>query len=160
MASAKASTTRRVCLSYTPLTLATTIPLALASFPHRGLDPPDLPPPTAPSAASPAAAAPRTTPSAARTGGATPPTPWSRCKKRVVIRERNGKSVTVMVVDECDSLHGCDDEHNFELPYATTTSSTGRRPCGRPWGSTPTTGGCPSRHRPSQLTVDAYNYPC
>ena len=23
-----------------------------------------------------------------------------------------------MVVDECDSLHGCDDEHNFEPPCA------------------------------------------
>lgn len=42
----------------------------------------------------------------------------SRCKKSVVIRASNGRSVRAMVVDECDSLHGCDDEHNFEPPCA------------------------------------------
>ncbi|XP_062201209.1 kiwellin-1-like [Phragmites australis] len=42
----------------------------------------------------------------------------SRCKKSIVIRARNGRSVTAIVVDECDSLHGCDDEHNFEPPCA------------------------------------------
>ncbi|CAL4934060.1 unnamed protein product [Urochloa decumbens] len=42
----------------------------------------------------------------------------SRCKKNIVIRAQNGRSVTAKVVDECDSLHGCDDEHNFEPPCA------------------------------------------
>ncbi|KAL6883476.1 hypothetical protein ACP4OV_010890 [Aristida adscensionis] len=42
----------------------------------------------------------------------------SRCKKNIVIRASNGRSVTAMVVDECDSLHGCDKEHNFEPPCA------------------------------------------
>ncbi|CAL4925589.1 unnamed protein product [Urochloa decumbens] len=42
----------------------------------------------------------------------------SRCKKSIVIRAKNGRSVTAKVVDECDSLHGCDDEHNFEPPCA------------------------------------------
>ncbi|KAF8722529.1 hypothetical protein HU200_022356 [Digitaria exilis] len=42
----------------------------------------------------------------------------SRCQKSVVIRAGNGRSVTAMVVDECDSLHGCDGEHNFEPPCA------------------------------------------
>uniref|UniRef100_K4AMC7 RlpA-like protein double-psi beta-barrel domain-containing protein n=1 Tax=Setaria italica TaxID=4555 RepID=K4AMC7_SETIT len=28
----------------------------------------------------------------------------------------NGNSVYTKVVDECDSVHGCDDEHNFEPP--------------------------------------------
>lgn len=43
----------------------------------------------------------------------------SRCGRSVVIRAtRNGRSVTAKVVDECDSLHGCDGEHNFEPPCA------------------------------------------
>ncbi|KAJ1295040.1 hypothetical protein BS78_01G193200 [Paspalum vaginatum] len=42
----------------------------------------------------------------------------SRCKKSIVIRAKNGRSVRAMVVDECDSLHGCDKEHNFEPPCA------------------------------------------
>ncbi|CAN6282657.1 unnamed protein product [Urochloa humidicola] len=42
----------------------------------------------------------------------------SRCKKNIVIQAANGRSVTAKVVDECDSLHGCDDEHNFEPPCA------------------------------------------
>ena len=42
----------------------------------------------------------------------------SRCGSSVVIRARNGRSITATVVDECDSLHGCDDEHNFEPPCA------------------------------------------
>jgi hypothetical protein len=41
-----------------------------------------------------------------------------RCQNSIVIRASNGRSVTAMVVDECDSLHGCDDEHNFEPPCA------------------------------------------
>ncbi|RCV42365.1 hypothetical protein SETIT_9G211000v2 [Setaria italica] len=40
----------------------------------------------------------------------------SRCRRSVVIRASNGRSVTAKVVDECDSMHGCDDEHNFEPP--------------------------------------------
>ncbi|RLN43144.1 ripening-related protein 3-like [Panicum miliaceum] len=42
----------------------------------------------------------------------------SRCGGSVVIRARNGRSVAATVVDECDSLHGCDGEHNFEPPCA------------------------------------------
>ena len=42
----------------------------------------------------------------------------SRCGGSVVIRARNGRSVAAKGVDECDSLHGCDDEHNFEPPCA------------------------------------------
>ncbi|OEL12760.1 Ripening-related protein 3 [Dichanthelium oligosanthes] len=42
----------------------------------------------------------------------------SRCQKSVVIRAANGRSVTAEVVDECDSRHGCDKEHNFEPPCA------------------------------------------
>lgn len=41
-----------------------------------------------------------------------------RCRKSIVIRASNGRSVKAMVVDECDSLHGCDTEHNFEPPCA------------------------------------------
>ncbi|KAE8818305.1 ripening-related protein 3-like [Hordeum vulgare] len=41
-----------------------------------------------------------------------------RCGKRVVIRAANGRSATATVVDECDSKHGCDEEHNFEPPCA------------------------------------------
>uniref|UniRef100_A0A0D9X2U8 Uncharacterized protein n=1 Tax=Leersia perrieri TaxID=77586 RepID=A0A0D9X2U8_9ORYZ len=39
----------------------------------------------------------------------------SRCGHRVRITA-NGKSVYAKVVDECDSVHGCDDEHNYEPP--------------------------------------------
>ncbi|KAL6883474.1 hypothetical protein ACP4OV_010888 [Aristida adscensionis] len=39
----------------------------------------------------------------------------SRCKKNIVITA-NGKSVTAMVVDACDSMNGCDKDHNFEPP--------------------------------------------
>uniref|UniRef100_A0ACD5WP61 Uncharacterized protein n=1 Tax=Avena sativa TaxID=4498 RepID=A0ACD5WP61_AVESA len=41
-----------------------------------------------------------------------------RCGSRVVIRAANGRTATATVVDECDSMHGCDDEHNFEPPCA------------------------------------------
>lgn len=41
-----------------------------------------------------------------------------RCQNNIVIRASNGRSVTAMVVDECDSLHGCDKDHNFEPPCA------------------------------------------
>ncbi|GJN41468.1 hypothetical protein PR202_gn00848 [Eleusine coracana subsp. coracana] len=39
----------------------------------------------------------------------------SRCGKNIRIRA-NGKSVLAKVVDECDSLHGCDSEHAFQPP--------------------------------------------
>ncbi|XP_021896278.1 kiwellin-like [Carica papaya] len=35
----------------------------------------------------------------------------SRCGKGIRIRARNGKSVVAKVVDECDSMNGCDKEH-------------------------------------------------
>jgi hypothetical protein len=39
----------------------------------------------------------------------------ARCGHRIKITA-NGNSVYAKVVDECDSVHGCDDEHNFEPP--------------------------------------------
>ncbi|XP_037445368.1 putative ripening-related protein 1 [Triticum dicoccoides] len=39
----------------------------------------------------------------------------SRCGDRIWIRA-NGRSVLAKVVDECDSLNGCDDEHAFQPP--------------------------------------------
>ncbi|XP_043717982.1 kiwellin-like [Telopea speciosissima] len=35
----------------------------------------------------------------------------SRCGKMVRITAKNGKTTTAKVVDECDSMHGCDKEH-------------------------------------------------
>ena len=35
----------------------------------------------------------------------------SRCGKMVTVYA-NGRSTTAQVVDECDSIHGCDDEHD------------------------------------------------
>ncbi|CAN1182245.1 Ripening-related protein grip22 [Linum perenne] len=35
----------------------------------------------------------------------------SRCGKRIRITAKNGKSVEAKVVDECDSMRGCDHEH-------------------------------------------------
>ncbi|CAN1171848.1 unnamed protein product [Linum perenne] len=35
----------------------------------------------------------------------------SRCGKKVRITAKNGKSVEAKVVDQCDSVNGCDDEH-------------------------------------------------
>jgi hypothetical protein len=47
------------------------------------------------------------------------PTGWydkgRRCDKNIRIRA-NGRSVLAKVVDECDSLHGCDREHAFQPP--------------------------------------------
>ncbi|TVT97910.1 hypothetical protein EJB05_56836, partial [Eragrostis curvula] len=40
----------------------------------------------------------------------------ARCGHRIKITATNGNSVYAKVVDECDSVHGCDDEHNFEPP--------------------------------------------
>ena len=39
----------------------------------------------------------------------------ARCGHRIKI-SANFNSVYAKVVDECDSVHGCDDEHNFEPP--------------------------------------------
>ncbi|GJU47053.1 putative RNA-directed DNA polymerase [Tanacetum coccineum] len=38
-----------------------------------------------------------------------------RCHKYITIYG-NGRSVKAMVVDECDSTMGCDDEHDYQLP--------------------------------------------
>ncbi|KAJ1295026.1 hypothetical protein BS78_01G191800 [Paspalum vaginatum] len=40
-----------------------------------------------------------------------------RCGKMVRVTA-NGRSVLAKVVDECDSVNGCDKEHNFEPPCA------------------------------------------
>jgi hypothetical protein len=40
----------------------------------------------------------------------------SRCGRMIKITASNGKSVTAKVVDECDTLHGCDREHGFLPP--------------------------------------------
>ena len=41
----------------------------------------------------------------------------SRCLKNIRIRG-NGKSVLAKVVDECDSVNGCDSRHGFRVPCA------------------------------------------
>uniref|UniRef100_A0ACD5YBR6 Uncharacterized protein n=1 Tax=Avena sativa TaxID=4498 RepID=A0ACD5YBR6_AVESA len=41
----------------------------------------------------------------------------ARCGHRIKI-SANGKSVYAKVVDECDSVYGCDEDHNFEPPCA------------------------------------------
>ena len=38
-----------------------------------------------------------------------------RCNKMIRING-NGRAVLAKVVDECDSVYGCDAEHNFEPP--------------------------------------------
>ncbi|CAL5200250.1 unnamed protein product [Lathyrus oleraceus] len=40
----------------------------------------------------------------------------SRCGKMIRITARNGKSTTAKVVDECDSVNGCDAEHAGQPP--------------------------------------------
>ncbi|CAK8536200.1 unnamed protein product [Lathyrus sativus] len=40
----------------------------------------------------------------------------SRCGKMIRITARNGKSTTAKVVDECDSVNGCDPEHAGQPP--------------------------------------------
>ncbi|KAK9280558.1 hypothetical protein L1049_014251 [Liquidambar formosana] len=40
----------------------------------------------------------------------------SRCGKMIRITASNGNSVTAKVVDECDSMHGCDEEHAGQPP--------------------------------------------
>lgn len=39
----------------------------------------------------------------------------SRCLNDIVV-SANGRSVKAMVVDECDSTMGCDDEHDYQPP--------------------------------------------
>ncbi|CAL9758013.1 unnamed protein product, partial [Musa acuminata subsp. burmannicoides] len=41
----------------------------------------------------------------------------SRCSKNIKINA-NGQTVLAKVMDECDSLHGCDQEHAFQPPCA------------------------------------------
>ncbi|MBA0690916.1 hypothetical protein Goari_008567 [Gossypium aridum] len=40
----------------------------------------------------------------------------SRCEKMIRIKASNGKNVTAKVVDECDSMRGCDEEHAYQPP--------------------------------------------
>ncbi|XP_059430990.1 kiwellin-like [Corylus avellana] len=40
----------------------------------------------------------------------------SRCGKMIRITANNGKSTTAKVVDECDSVNGCDKAHAFQPP--------------------------------------------
>lgn len=40
----------------------------------------------------------------------------SRCGHMIKITAQNGRSVMAKVVDECDSMHGCDSEHADEPP--------------------------------------------
>ncbi|GAA0187101.1 hypothetical protein LIER_34389 [Lithospermum erythrorhizon] len=39
----------------------------------------------------------------------------SRCKKHVTM-SANGRSAKAMVVDECDSTMGCDEDHDYQPP--------------------------------------------
>nr|CAB3499295.1 unnamed protein product [Digitaria exilis] len=39
----------------------------------------------------------------------------NRCNKKIRISAK-GRSVLAKVVDECDSVHGCDEEHDFQPP--------------------------------------------
>ncbi|OMO91535.1 Barwin-related endoglucanase [Corchorus olitorius] len=40
----------------------------------------------------------------------------SRCGQMIRITASNGRSVTAKVVDECDSMQGCDEEHAYQPP--------------------------------------------
>jgi hypothetical protein len=40
----------------------------------------------------------------------------SRCGKLIRITANNGRSTTAKVVDECDSVNGCDKEHAGQPP--------------------------------------------
>ncbi|KAK6926761.1 hypothetical protein RJ641_008480 [Dillenia turbinata] len=40
----------------------------------------------------------------------------SRCGQWIQIKAHNGRSVRAKVVDECDSMNGCDDEHAYQPP--------------------------------------------
>ncbi|MBA0622861.1 hypothetical protein Godav_008364, partial [Gossypium davidsonii] len=41
----------------------------------------------------------------------------SRCGKMIRIMVSNGKSATAKVVDECDSMHGCDEAHAYQRAF-------------------------------------------
>ncbi|KAF7837411.1 ripening-related protein grip22-like [Senna tora] len=43
----------------------------------------------------------------------------SRCHQKIRITARNGKSAVARVVDECDSVNGCDKEHAYQPPCKT-----------------------------------------
>ncbi|RRT60838.1 hypothetical protein B296_00022853 [Ensete ventricosum] len=55
----------------------------------------------------------------------------SRCNKNITINA-NGRSVLAMVVDECDSVYGCEAEQNFQPPCGNNVS---RGVEGRRWRS-------------------------
>ncbi|XP_059078131.1 putative ripening-related protein 1 [Cryptomeria japonica] len=38
----------------------------------------------------------------------------SRCHEFIVINPNNGRSMRAMVVDECNSISGCDEDHDFQ----------------------------------------------
>ncbi|KAL8089868.1 ripening-related protein grip22-like [Apium graveolens] len=40
----------------------------------------------------------------------------SRCSQEITITASNGNSVVAKVVDECDSMNGCDKEHAYQKP--------------------------------------------
>lgn len=40
----------------------------------------------------------------------------SRCNKKIRITAYNGNSVLAKVVDECDSVNGCDSDHDYQPP--------------------------------------------
>ncbi|TVT99995.1 hypothetical protein EJB05_54603, partial [Eragrostis curvula] len=58
----------------------------------------------------------------------------ARCSHHIKITA-NGNSVYAKAVDECDSVHGSDEDHNFEAPCANNIIDTSPR-CGKPWHST------------------------
>ncbi|KAJ0021376.1 hypothetical protein Pint_32123 [Pistacia integerrima] len=45
----------------------------------------------------------------------------SRCGKMIKITASNGRSVMAKVVDECDSMSGCDREHAYQPPCGNNT---------------------------------------
>ncbi|KAK9103601.1 hypothetical protein Sjap_020855 [Stephania japonica] len=54
-----------------------------------------------------------------------------RCFNNITIHG-NGRSVVAIVVDECDSTAGCDNEHDYQ-PHVLTTLWMPRKLFGRPW---------------------------
>ena len=43
----------------------------------------------------------------------------SRCGQTITIRASNDRTATATVVDECDSVNGCDEEHARQPPCRT-----------------------------------------
>ncbi|EMS67523.1 hypothetical protein TRIUR3_10386 [Triticum urartu] len=85
--------------SYALLLVLTTLPLALAtSFPHRALLQTCQPSGTI----------------AGESGSCSTENDSECCEDG----QRYRTTATATVVDECDSKHGCDEEHNFEPPCA------------------------------------------